>query len=84
LADGFLAVAAPPDDLARVHARLDELRAKYGRTGPFPFYAQATPPDSIDAAKEMVRTHAAARVDGLILPTEAVPTPSCACRHRPR
>ncbi len=74
LADGFLAVGAPPDDLARVHARLDELRAKYGRTGPFPFYAQATPPDSIGAAKEMVRVHAAARVDGLILTYEgAVP-----------
>ncbi len=67
LADGFLAVAAPPGDLARVHARLDELRAKYGHGGPFPFYAQAAPPESIDAAKEMVRVHAAAGVDGLIL-----------------
>ncbi len=72
LADGFLAVGAPPDDLARVHARLDELRAKYGRMSPFPFYAQASPPDSIDAAKEMVRVHASAGVDGLILTYEGV------------
>jgi probable F420-dependent oxidoreductase len=71
LADGFLSVAAPPEDLARVHACLDELRATYGRTGPFPFYAQTTAPDGIDAAKEMVRIHAAAGVDGLILTYDA-------------
>jgi probable F420-dependent oxidoreductase len=72
LADGFLAVNAPPDGLARIHDRVDELRAKYGRTGPFPFYAQASPPESIDAAKEMVRANAAARVDGLILTYDGV------------
>ncbi len=74
LADGFIAVAQPPAELAKLRARLDDLRAGYGRTGRFPFYAQAAPPDSIAAAKAMVREYAAAGVDGLILTYEgAVP-----------
>ena len=70
LADGFLAVGAPPAELAKVRDRLRVLRAEYGRTGAFPFYAQASPPASIDDAKGMVAAHAAAGVDGLILTYE--------------
>jgi probable F420-dependent oxidoreductase len=67
LADGFIAVGQEPAKLAELRRRLDALRAEYGRTGPFSFYAQALPPASIDDAKEMVRACAAAGVDGLVL-----------------
>jgi probable F420-dependent oxidoreductase len=67
LAGGFIAIAQPPAELAKLRARLDELRAHYGRTGDFPFYAQASPPDSVATAKQMAREYGAAGVDGLIL-----------------
>lgn len=70
LADGFIALPLPPAQLGELRARLDALRAEYGRTGAFPFYAQAAPPDGVDAAKEMARAYGAAGVDGLILTYE--------------
>jgi probable F420-dependent oxidoreductase len=70
LGDGFLAVNAAPSELAKVRARIEAFRVEYGRTGPFPFYAQASPPASIDDARAMVAEHAAAGLDGLILTYE--------------
>jgi hypothetical protein len=44
-----------------------EMRREFGREGPFPMYAQVMPPADADAAKELVRAHAEAGMDGLIL-----------------
>ena len=74
-ADGFIAVSAPDvSQLAALRAHLDEFRAKYGRTGPFTFLVQSTPPESVAAAKEMARAYRAAKIDGTILTyADAVP-----------
>ena len=74
-ADGFIAVsAADVSQLAALRAHLDEFRAKYGRTGPFTFLVQSTPPESIAAAKEVARAYRAANIDGTILTyADAVP-----------
>jgi len=69
--DGFIAVAQAPDAHAKLRARLDEMRAQYGRTGAFPYYAQADPPATIAEAKEMVRAYHQAGVDALILTYQA-------------
>ncbi|MHB8682862.1 MAG: TIGR03619 family F420-dependent LLM class oxidoreductase [Dehalococcoidia bacterium] len=66
-ADGFIALARSPDDLAKVRARVLELRARYGRNGDFPVWTQASPPESVDTAKEMARRWRDAGADGLIL-----------------
>lgn len=85
LGDGFIAVGQEPAKLADMRRRLDALRAGFGRPGPFPFYAQARPPDGIDAAKRMVRDYAAAGVDGLILTYEGrVPDAFVAARDTAR
>ena len=65
--DGFLSVGSDPQKVAEMKAKLDELRAKYGRTGAFPFYVQVTPPESADDARALVRTYGDAGADGLIL-----------------
>lgn len=67
LGDGFIDVGQGPAKLAELRRRLDALRGEFVRTGAFPFYAQATPPDDIDAAKQMAREYGEAGVDGLIL-----------------
>ena len=65
--DGLIALARPPDELARMRAHVLELREKYGRGGAFAVWAQASPPDSVDAAKSMARAYIDAGMDGLIL-----------------
>ena len=65
--DGFLATPFPPDAIAGFRARLLEMRQKYGRSGPFPVFTQAPPPESVENAQKMVADYAAAGVDGLIL-----------------
>jgi probable F420-dependent oxidoreductase len=65
--DGFLSVSSDPKNVVETKAKLDELRAKYGRTGAFPFYVQVTPPESADDARALVRAHGDAGADGLIL-----------------
>lgn len=65
--DGFIATALPVATLANIRQRLEEMRARFGREGPFPFLAQVSPPANLGGAKAMVRDHAAAGVDGLIL-----------------
>ena len=66
-ADGFIAVTSNPEQLAGIRARIDELRAKYRRTGSFPFYAQAAPPESAEAAREQARALTASGVDCAII-----------------
>ena len=44
-----------------------EIWAQFGRDGAFPFLAQVTPPATVEDAMAMVKDHAAAGVDGLIL-----------------
>jgi alkanesulfonate monooxygenase SsuD/methylene tetrahydromethanopterin reductase-like flavin-dependent oxidoreductase (luciferase family) len=65
--DGFISTALPVATLAKLRQRLDEMRSQFGREGPFPFFAQVTPPSSVAEAKEMLRDYADAGVDGLIL-----------------
>jgi len=66
-ADGFIATALPVTTLTNIKQRLEEMRSRFGRRGPFPFLAQVMPPGTIDDARAMVKDHAAAGVDGLIL-----------------
>jgi probable F420-dependent oxidoreductase len=65
--DGFIAVALRPDALAGLKQKLEDMRAQFGRQGPFPFLAQAAPPTTPQDAKEMLAEYRAAGVDGLIL-----------------
>ncbi len=67
LADGFIALARTPEDLAKVRSELLALRERYGRSGDFPFWTQTAPPESIASAKEMARAWRDAGADGLIL-----------------
>jgi probable F420-dependent oxidoreductase len=69
LGDGFIAVSVPPASLAALRERLLSMRAEFGREGPFPFYTQTGPPRSHEQARELVKTHAEAGVDGIILAT---------------
>ncbi len=66
-ADGFIAIARPPAELAQMRARLHVWCEKYGRARPLPFFAQAAPPQGVSAAKEMARAYHDAGVDGVIL-----------------
>lgn len=67
--DGFIAVSVPPASLAALRERLLTMRAEFGREGPFPFYAQTSPPRTPEQARELVSEHADAGVDGIILAT---------------
>jgi hypothetical protein len=53
--------------LAKLKQRLDEMRAQLGREGRFSFVAQVAPPSTVNDARAMIREHADAGVDGLIL-----------------
>lgn len=66
-ADGFIAGSAAPDRFTAARTRIEELRSKYRRTGPFEYYAQAAPPDTIAAAPEQARALAAIGVECAIL-----------------
>jgi alkanesulfonate monooxygenase SsuD/methylene tetrahydromethanopterin reductase-like flavin-dependent oxidoreductase (luciferase family) len=66
-ADGFIAGNLPPETIATIKARLMSDRASLGRTGTFPVHAQVTPPETIEAAEEMVEKYREAGVDGIIL-----------------
>jgi probable F420-dependent oxidoreductase len=65
--DGFIATALPPDTLAKLRARLMELRSEMKREGPFPIYTQVLPPVNEAAANDLVAAHAEAGMDGIIL-----------------
>jgi probable F420-dependent oxidoreductase len=65
--DGFIAVALRPPALAGLKQKLDEMRARFGRDGPFPFVAQTGPPSTPQEASAMVVEYQSAGVDGLIL-----------------
>lgn len=65
--DGFIATALPLATLANLKRKLEEMRAQFGRDGPFPFLAQVAPPSSPQDAKTMVAECQSAGVDGLIL-----------------
>jgi len=65
--DGYLSVGLGPASLAGV---LEGVRARYaeaGRTGHLPVFCQVFPPESPDAARELVTSHRDAGADGLIL-----------------
>ena len=79
-ADGFISVTISPPELRKARARIDELRARYGRTSPFVMYAQSPAPDNIEAAKQLVTESHDAGVDGLIL-TYADPVPDAFLRQ---
>jgi probable F420-dependent oxidoreductase len=68
--DGFISVALQPQALAGLKQRLEALRAELGRTGPFPFLAQAAPPATTEDARAMAKAYTDAGVDGLILTYE--------------
>lgn len=65
--DGFIATSVPPASLKMLRERLLVMRAEFGREGPFPFYTQTAPPRTTEEAVELIREHAAAGVDGIIL-----------------
>jgi probable F420-dependent oxidoreductase len=69
--DGFIAVALQVSALANLRLKLDELRAQFGRKGPFPLLAQAAPPRTAAEAQTMVHDYGQAGVDGLILTYES-------------
>jgi probable F420-dependent oxidoreductase len=69
LGDGYISVGMKPDMLANVKASLLGLRESFGRTGPFPVWAQVTPPESLDEAERLVAEYADAGADGLVLAT---------------
>jgi probable F420-dependent oxidoreductase len=72
--DGFLATNVEPERFAATRGRIIELRAKYGRSGPFESYVQVAPPETIEDAKTLVASYGAAGADGLILTyAEGVP-----------
>jgi probable F420-dependent oxidoreductase len=66
-ADGFLAGNLPPATLAQIRQRLIEDRSRLGLTGAFPIHAQVIPPETNEAAEEMVRSYSEAGMDGIIL-----------------
>jgi probable F420-dependent oxidoreductase len=68
--DGFIAVTLPLAALAGLRRKLDEMRAEFGREGPFPLLVQAAPPSTSDDARSMVTEYARAGVDGVILTYE--------------
>jgi alkanesulfonate monooxygenase SsuD/methylene tetrahydromethanopterin reductase-like flavin-dependent oxidoreductase (luciferase family) len=68
--DGFISVALPPPALAGLKQKLDDMRLQLGRTGTFPFLAQAAPPSTIDDARAMLENYRRAGVDSLILTYE--------------
>ena len=43
------------------------MRSQLGREAPFPFPPQVAPPSTVNDARAMIRAHADAGVDGLIL-----------------
>lgn len=65
--DGFISVQLPPETIARLKARLGELRASFGRTGDFPLCSQVPAPATVDDARELVRQYRAVGVDSLIV-----------------
>ncbi|MBI5289061.1 MAG: TIGR03619 family F420-dependent LLM class oxidoreductase [Chloroflexi bacterium] len=74
-ADGFIFSDGPLERIAPMIQQIRGGREQYGRGGPFPFFAQASPPENVDAARQMARDYAAAGIDGLILTYRDVPVP---------
>jgi probable F420-dependent oxidoreductase len=80
-ADGFIAVPLPPPTLAKLKSRIEDMRARFGRDGLFPFLAQAKPPRTVADAQAMALDYREAGVDGLILTYED-PIPDAFLRTR--
>jgi probable F420-dependent oxidoreductase len=74
-ADGFIFGDWPVERIAPVVETIRALRERYGRGGPFSFYAQAAPPADVTAAKGMARAYRDAGIDGLILTYPGAPVP---------
>ena len=69
LGDGYIAVGMQPQMLANIRNTVLGMRESFGRTGPFPVWAQVVPPETLDDAERLVSEHAEAGADGLILAT---------------
>lgn len=67
LGDGFIAVTLPLAGVIRAREKIAAVREKAGLRGPFPTYAQVTPPETIEAAREVARSYREAAIDGIIL-----------------
>lgn len=65
--DGAIAVTLPLDGVKAFREQLLELRAKAGRVGEFPIWAQVTPPETVEAAREVAASYKASGIDGIIL-----------------
>lgn len=65
--DGFISVMLPPDTIVRVRSRLEETRARAGRTGGFPFLSQVSAPATAEDARSLVQRYGEAGVTGLIV-----------------
>ncbi|HET7738490.1 MAG TPA: TIGR03619 family F420-dependent LLM class oxidoreductase [Tepidiformaceae bacterium] len=74
--DGFIGVTRTPGDAGKLAARVRGIRAEMGKTGPFPVYFQAAPPESLAEAEEMRGAFAEGGVDGLILTYAGTPPDS--------
>jgi|SRR5581483_1908921 len=73
--DGFIAITRTPEQLAETRAKVMAARARYNPDAPFPFLAQVAPPEGVDAARELARTHKALGVDAIIvsMPLDGTP-----------
>ncbi len=65
--DGFISVGLPPDTIAKLKERLDELRASFGRTGPFALCSQVSAPGTAEDARDLVERYGSVGVDSLIV-----------------
>ncbi|HEY8173058.1 MAG TPA: TIGR03619 family F420-dependent LLM class oxidoreductase [Dehalococcoidia bacterium] len=77
--DGWTATGGTPEQIAAAKAKIDALRARYGRTGAFRVYVQVPPPQNTDAAGELARSYRDAGADELIL-TYSEPVPEAFLR----
>jgi probable F420-dependent oxidoreductase len=65
--DGFISVGVPPEAIAKLRARMDDLLTGFGRTGSFPIVAQVVAPTDADEAGALPGRYAEAGVSGLIV-----------------
>lgn len=71
--DGWISTGAPPDTVAASRAKIDALRERYGRGGRSLVYVQATPPDTVDAAKDLAKSYAGIADELIITYGDGVP-----------
>jgi probable F420-dependent oxidoreductase len=65
--DGFISVGVPPESIAKLRGRLDEMRTRFGRTGEFPIICQTPAPATMAEARELPGRYAEAGASGIIV-----------------